>query len=196
MSPVMPHKSPRDSQTKKSLSGPLDWRQLVEWLSDDGVISSAEAQRTIARCSQVQSAQHPLIRLASVSMTRLADGKPLDIETIAEWLAGRAGLNYLRIDPLKVDVGKVADTMSAVYAERHKVLPVQVTPGEVVIATSEPFVTDWVSEVERQSRRKVRLVVANPLEITKFTAEFYSLAKSCLLYTSPSPRDGLLSRMP
>ena len=160
MTAVLPPTSPRASQTSKTYAGPLDWRTLVEWLSEDGVISRAEAQRTIARCAQVQSAQHALIRLASVSMTRVADGKPLDIETIAQWLAGRAGLNYLRIDPLKVDVGKVADTMSAVYAERHKVVPVQVTPLEVVIATSEPFVTDWVSEVERQSRRSVRLVVA------------------------------------
>lgn len=159
-------------------AGPLDWRRLVEWLSEDGVISAAEAQRTIARCSQVQSAQHPLIRLASVSMTRVADGKPLDIETIAQWLAGRANLGYLRIDPLKVDVGKVADTMSAVYAERHKVLPVQVTPSEVVVATAEPFITDWVSEVERQAKRSVRLVVANPLEISRYTAEFFALAKS------------------
>jgi general secretion pathway protein E len=158
--------------------GPLDWRKLVEWLSEDGVISPAEAARTIARCSQVQSAQPPLVRLASVSMTRLQDGKPLDIETMAQWLAGRANLNYLRIDPLKVDVGKVADSMSAIYAERHKVLPVQVTAIEVVVATSEPFITDWVSEVERQSRRSVRLVVANPLDIGKYTAEFFSLAKS------------------
>ncbi|ABE45778.1 GspE/PulE family protein [Polaromonas sp. JS666] len=181
MSAVIPPPRPtssRDSQGKKVHAGPLDWRKLVEWLSEDGVISSAEAQRTIARCSQVQSAQAPLIRLASVSMVRVADGKPLDIETIAQWLAGRADLNYLRIDPLKVDVGKVADTMSAVYAERHKVLPVQVTPREVVIATSEPFVTDWVAEVERQAKRSVRLVVANPLEIAKYTAEFFALAKS------------------
>ena len=159
-------------------AGPLDWRTLVKWLSSDGVISGAEADRTIARCSQAQSAQQPLVRLASVGMTRAADGKPLDIETISQWLAGRAGLNYLRIDPLKVDVGKVADSMSAVYAERHKVLPVQVTPHELVIATAEPFVTDWVSEVERQSKRNVRLVVANPLDIAKFTAEFFALAKS------------------
>jgi len=178
MSAVLPPQSPKDLQTPKRHAGPLDWRRLVEWLSQDGVISSAEAGRTIARCSQVQSAQHPLIRLASVGIARLADGKPLDIETIAQWLAGRAGLQYLRIDPLKVDVGKVADTMSAVYAERHKVLPVQVTPHEVVIATSEPFVTDWVAEVERQSKRQVRLVVANPLDISKFTAEFFALAKS------------------
>ncbi len=158
--------------------GPLDWRTLVEWLSEDGIISPTEAARTISRCSQVQSAQPPLIRLASVSMTRVADSKPLDIETMAQWLAGRAKLNYLRIDPLKVDVGKVADAMSAVYAERHKVLPVQVTPTEVIVATSEPFITDWVGEVERQAKRSVRLVVANPLDITKYTAEFFSLAKS------------------
>ena len=158
--------------------GPLDWRTLVEWLSEDGVISASEAARTIARCAQVQSAQPPLIRLASVSMTRVSDGKPLDVETMTQWLAGRAGLNYLRIDPLKVDVGKVADTMSAMYAERHKVLPVQVTPSEVVIATSEPFITDWLPEVERQAKRSVRLVVANPLDIAKFTVEFFALAKS------------------
>jgi len=178
MRAAVPPKHRPESSAGSAPSGPLDWRQLVEWLSDDGVISPAEAQRTIARCSQVQSAQHPLIRLASVSMTRVADGKPLDIETIAQWLAGRAGLGYLRIDPLKVDVGKVADTMSAVYAERHKVLPVQVTPSEVVVATAEPFITDWVSEVERQAKRSVRLVVANPIEIARYTAEFFALAKS------------------
>ncbi|MEO8024574.1 ATPase, T2SS/T4P/T4SS family [Polaromonas sp.] len=178
MRAVVPPKHHPEPSAKSVPAGPLDWRRLVEWLSEDGVISAAEAQRTIARCSQVQSAQHPLIRLASVSMTRVADGKPLDIETIAQWLAGRASLGYLRIDPLKVDVGKVADTMSAVYAERHKVLPVQVTPSEVVVATAEPFITDWVSEVERQAKRRVRLVVSNPLEIARYTAEFFALAKS------------------
>ena len=88
-------------------------------MSADGLISAHEAARTIARCSQVKSAQHPLVRLTSIGMTRVADGKPLDIETISQWLAGRANLNYLRIDPLTVDVGKVADAMSSFYAERH-----------------------------------------------------------------------------
>ena len=178
MNAVLPPKPPLNPPVLKTHAGPLDWRKLVEWLAQDGLISAADAQRTIARCAQVQSAQHPVTRLASIGMTRLPDGKPLDADAISEWLAGCAGLKYLRIDPLKVDVGKVADSMSAVYAERHKVLPVQVTPQELVIATSDPFVTDWVPEVERQARRRVRLVVANPLEITKFTAEFFALAKS------------------
>src|SRR5687767_6365441 len=163
---------------KTAHRGPLDWRLLVEWLSHDGVIAAEEARRTIARCSQAESAQHPLVRLAAVAMERASDGKPLDIESLTQWLAGRAGLDYLRIDPLKVDVGKVADTMSAGYAERHRVLPVQVTGSEVVVATAEPFLTDWVDEVERQSRRTVRRVVANPLDIHRYTAEFFALAKS------------------
>jgi general secretion pathway protein E len=158
--------------------GPLHWQQLVEWLSEDAVISPEEARRTIARCSQAESAQHPLVRLASVAMTRAADGKPLDIEMLTQYLAGRGQMEYLRIDPLKVDVAKVADVMSAAYAERHRVLPVQVTANEVVVATAEPFVADWIDEVERQSRRTVRRVVANPQDIQRYTAEFFSLAKS------------------
>jgi general secretion pathway protein E len=158
--------------------GPLHWRQLVEWLSEDGVITGEEARRTIARCSQAESAQHPLVRLAAVAMTRAADGKPLDIEALTQYLAGRAGMEYLRIDPLKVDVAKVADTMSAAYAERHRVLPVQVTGSEVVVATAEPFIGDWMDEVERQAKRSVRRVVANPQDIHRYTAEFFALAKS------------------
>ena len=158
--------------------GPLDWRRLVQWLHSDAVISAAEAQSLTARCAQAESAQHPLVRLASVSVRRAQDDKPIDIEQLTQWLAARVGLDYLRIDPLKVDVGKVADTMSAAYAERHRILPVQVNPTEIVVATTEPFITDWVAEVERQSHRTVRRVVASPQEIKRYTAEFFALAKS------------------
>ncbi len=158
--------------------GPLDWRMVVRWLQQDGVIAEDEATRTIARCSRAESAQHPLLRLANVSMRRASDQKPLDMELLTQWLAQRAGLAYLRIDPLKVDVGKIADSMSAAYAERHKILPVTVSPSEITVATSEPYVTGWVAEVERQSRRTVRRVLSSPQEIHRYTAEFYALAKS------------------
>jgi general secretion pathway protein E len=159
-------------------SGPLDWRRLVQWLQSDGVVNAQECQRIHTRCAQAESVQHPLVRLASVVVHRASDGKPMDVESLTQWLAKRAGLQYLRIDPLKVDVGKVADAMSAAYAERHKILPVQVTAHEVVVATAEPYLSDWVAEVERQSRRSVRRVLANPQDIKRYTAEFFALAKS------------------
>ena len=174
MNTVMPH-TPIAATAHQ---GPVDWRRLVDWAREDGLITADEARRTVDRCAKAESVQHPLVRLASVSMRRASDDRPLDIESLTQWLASRTGLEYLRIDPLKVDVGKVSETMSAAYAERHRVLPVQVTPTEVVVATAEPFLTDWVAEVERQSRRTVRRVLASPGEIQRYTVEFFALAKS------------------
>jgi general secretion pathway protein E len=159
-------------------SAPLDWRALVGWLREDGVITAEEAARTVARCASAHSVQHPLQRLAVVGMSRTSDGHVLDVEDLTQWLAARCGLGYLRIDPLKVDVGKVADVMSAGYAERHKVLPVQVGLAEVVVATAEPFVRDWVPEVERQTRKSVRIVLASPIDVARYTADFFALARS------------------
>ena len=45
MSAVTHPKHSKDPHAKKTHAGPLDWRMLVEWLSEDGVISATEAQR-------------------------------------------------------------------------------------------------------------------------------------------------------
>ena len=82
------------------------------------MITAEEAERTVARCSQAESTQHPLVRLASVGVLRASNGQPMEIEALTQYLAQRSGLEYLRIDPLRVDVGRVAEAMSASYAER------------------------------------------------------------------------------
>lgn len=158
--------------------GLLDWQRLVAWLRADRLISQEEATRISARCAQGESEQHPVLRLASLGLRRASDAKLLDAEALLAWLAPRAGVAYLRIDPLKVDVSKVADAFTAAYAQRYKVLPVAVTAQEIVVATAEPFATEWMAEVERQTRRQVRLVLCNPQDISRYTAEFYALAHS------------------
>ncbi|NWG74393.1 MAG: type II/IV secretion system protein, partial [Rubrivivax sp.] len=107
-----------------------------------------------------------------------ATGRALDVEARTEWLAQRLGLPYLRIDPLKVDVARVADVMSVRYAESRRVLPVAVGAREITVATSEPFETDWVAEIESHTRKRVRRVLASPDELARYTAEFYTLAQS------------------
>ena len=68
--------------------------------------------------------------------------------------------------------------MSINYAERRHALPLSVGPTEVTIATCEPFDLGWVAEIEAHTRRTVKLVVANPLEIARYTTEFYALSRS------------------
>ena len=164
--------------TKSAFSGPVDWRRLAKWLLVDGIISESEHQRLVKRCSLVDSNQHALLRLAQLDVTRASDGQKLDIEDLTQILARRSGLPYVRIEPLKADFGKVDEGMSSAYAERHQVLPLKISPTDMLVATSQPFMTDWVAEVERQSHRKVSLVVSNPQDIARYTTEFYNLSKS------------------
>lgn len=125
---MSPHTATSTRTSATSFSGPLVWRKVVDKLCADGVISKDEAQRTIARCSRAESAQNPLVRLANVAMARVSDGRPLDIlRPDRGYLAKRAGLPYLRIDPLKVDVGR-GRHHDASYAERHRCCPCRSPP--------------------------------------------------------------------
>jgi general secretion pathway protein E len=156
--------------------GRLDWRLLLDWLSEDAWVQAADAERVQKRFGAGTSSLPALVRLGRAGLLR--GHRALDTEALTEWLAGRAQLPYLRIDPLKVDVGRVADVMSVQYAEMRKVLPVNVGATEVTIATSEPFDTAWVAEIEAHARKRVKLAVANPEDIARYTTEFYALARS------------------
>ncbi|MBY0469468.1 MAG: GspE/PulE family protein [Burkholderiaceae bacterium] len=160
-------------------AGKLDWRRLLDWLSDDDLIERADAERTIKRFGAAHSAQHPLVRLGAAGLVRKGtEGKTFDTEALTEWLAARCGLPYLRIDPLKVDVGRVADVMSINYAERRSALPLQIGPADVTVATCEPYDIDWVPEIEAHTRKPLKLIVVSPLELQKYTTEFYTLSRS------------------
>jgi general secretion pathway protein E len=158
--------------------GRLEWRVLLRWLQEDQLIDQEQVQRTEQRFAAGDSALHPLVRMGHAGLTRLGSGKALDLDALTEWLAARAKLPYLRIDPLKVDVGRVSDVMSVGYAEAKRCLPILVGLNEVTIATSEPFDIAWVAQIESHMRKPIKLVVANPLEISRLTTEFFTLARS------------------
>ncbi|MDB5818261.1 MAG: type secretion system protein [Rhizobacter sp.] len=188
-----PNAKPEARRSTSGPPGPLDWRTLIDWLSEDGAITASDAQQTGARFGHGRSVQHPLVRLGTAGLLHASTGKPLDVEALTEWLAARCGLSYLRIDPLKVDVGRVADVMSISYAEKRRALPIQWGSAEITIATCEPFDIAWVAEIEGHTRRTVRLVLANPIELAKFTTEFYTLSRSVRAATKAGEASGQAS---
>ena len=168
----------RPAPSLQSHQGPLTWRDLLHWLVEDDIVRAGDAAQLAQRLGAGDSAQHPLVRLANAGLRHARSMDALDLEALTRWLAQRVSLPYLRIDPIKVDVAKVTEVMSVSYAERRRVLPVQVGAAEVVVATCDPFVVDWISEIAQHTRKTVRLVVANPLDIARYTVEFYNLARS------------------
>ena len=157
----------------------LGLRELLEALIADGVVAKADAENLFLPARSARSEVHPLVQVAEQKWnSALPPHKLLTIEALTEWMAGWAKLPYYHIDPLKINVTAVTNTMSDAYAARFRILPVEVSAREVVVATAEPFLTEWEKELAPILRLEIRRVVANPLDIQRYLAEFYSLARS------------------
>ncbi|MDZ4315570.1 MAG: GspE/PulE family protein [Azonexus sp.] len=153
--------------------------ELLDWLVADALVEPdiAEALKVERRLHGAKT--HPLIVVADQKWRSLkAPERLLTLEVLTEWLAGRVGLDYLHIDPLKIDFTGVAEVMSSAYAGRFGILPVAVSTREVVIATAEPYIREWIEELKPILRKEIRLVMANPEDISRYLVEFFNLAKS------------------
>jgi general secretion pathway protein E len=150
---------------------------VLKQLVADGMLSTSDAERFRSSGGR-ERAGHPLVNLAEMNYrTPNAERKLLDLEALTHWLAQKASLSYYHIDPLRVDFTRVAEVMSSSYATTYSILPVAVGADEVTIATCEPFLTGWEREIEQITKKTVRRVVSNPLDVARYTTEFYKLAQ-------------------
>ena len=158
----------------------LDLADILHELVAQGRVAQNDAEQCLAiRRSAVKNQQHPLEFLAAQQVPdQHRPGRHLDLDALVHWLAEYSGQPYLRIDPLKIDVAAVTPLMSYAFAQRHQILAVAVAPDEVTIASAQPFVQAWESNLIHVLKRPIKRVVASPTDIQRFTVEFYRLAKS------------------
>ncbi|HEX7342344.1 MAG TPA: GspE/PulE family protein [Rhodanobacteraceae bacterium] len=165
--------------------GRLELDETLAALVVDGHLTGEEAKRVRLGTAggQDQTALHPLVVIgkARLDNRRDPDGRPLSIEVLTEWLARKASLDYLKIDPMKIDVAAVTRVVGRAYAQNHAILPVAVDRDTTTFATCEPFATAWADDLSRMLSREIRLVVSNPQEINRYLAEFYGVQRSIRL---------------
>jgi len=156
----------------------LQLKEVVDWLVADGLID-AEGKAKIQEGARMAKARHPLVAIGEARLrSKVAPHPVLTAEALTEWLAARAGIPYFHIDPLKIDLRAVTQVMSSDYAQKRGILPVEVTGKEVTIASAEPFITSWESDLGQMLRLSIKRVLANPLDLQRFQGEFYNLARS------------------
>ena len=153
--------------------------EIVDWLIEDGMVDVATAELFKKERRFFRGNQHPLVIVGDQNWkSARPPHRPLSLEPLTEWLAKRVGMDYLHIDPLKIDFAGVTEVMSSAYATRFRVLPVGVNSKEVVIATAEPFLREWERELKGILKLGIRCVISNPQDIERYQVEFYNLAKS------------------
>ncbi|MFZ3088125.1 MAG: GspE/PulE family protein [Methylotenera sp.] len=165
--------------TPAKTTGRMTLGDALRMLVNDGIVDKVQAEKLYKDRKLDSSNLHPLVVIGEQKWKNLkTPHNAITVEWLSSWLASHAGLEYYHIDPLKLDFGAAAQIVSKGYAERLKIMPISVKNGEAVIATTEPFSTDWIADLERVLKMKIKLVVANPLELSRYLPEMYDLANS------------------
>jgi general secretion pathway protein E len=159
----------------------LGW--LLEEMVKGDLISAAQARQLIEPPKRKDGAnQHPLVAAAAQDWPdRRIEGRKLSLEVLTEWLARRARIPYVRIDPLKLDVATITEVVSYAYASRSGILPIKSGPAGVVFAVKDPFAVEWVRDLQPVLKAPIKRACANPSDIDRYLVEFYAIARSVKL---------------
>ncbi|MEO0369445.1 MAG: ATPase, T2SS/T4P/T4SS family, partial [Pseudomonadota bacterium] len=155
----------------------LSTKSVLKALFHDRQISAGEAKRIDANLDNIGS-QHPLTAIAANMPSRLGEEKRISHEELYTWFAEQLGLEYLFIDPLKININEVTKVFSAQYAKQNGILAVDVSKDSVTVAAKNPKDLAWKDELSGLIRKDINIVFANPSDIDRYQSEFYSLAKS------------------
>ena len=155
----------------------VDLRWCLDELLKEGRIDQKSYNLVIT--SRNDPALHPVQNIARFNLTNLLDHQPLTLDKLNLWLAGKAGVDVVRIDPLKVDVPSVTGIMSFEYAKNQYILPIAVTDTEVIIGTDQPFYHDWHANISHIVHPKtIKTVYLSPEQLSRYRAEFYQVTKA------------------
>lgn len=148
-------------------------------LVNDGRIDKEHAEKLYKDRKKDSSNLHPIVVIADQKWKDLKPPhKVFSVEQLSHFIAQQAKVDFYHIDPLKLDFSSAAQVMSKAYAERLKIMPIAIKGDVATIATADPFHTDWITDLERVLNLKIKLVMANPLEINRYLPEIYNLATS------------------
>ena len=159
----------------------MDTSWCLEQLQKDGRIT--ERNKLLIQTTHRQREQlkwHPLQWIAHFNLVDLSHPQStLTLNRLCQWIAEKAKIPFYIIDPLKADVGALTSIMSQEFAVRNKILAVEIQADKVLIATDQPFKTEWVANLEHTiAPRKIQRVLLSPDQLQRYLVEYYQVSRA------------------
>ena len=159
----------------------IDTSWCLEQLQKDGRIT--ERDKMLIQTTHRQREQlkwHPLQWIANFNLPDQNHPQTaLTLNRLCQWLSEKSQLPFYIIDPLKADVQALTNVMSQEFAMRNKILAVEIQNDQVLIATDQPFKSEWEANLERTlSPRKIQRVLLNPEQLQRYLVEYYQVSRA------------------
>jgi general secretion pathway protein E len=107
-------------------------------------------------------------------------GKFLTEDVVTEALATAAGLTYLKIDPLKLDLDVVTSHIPRPFALKNLIVAVSQSGGAITVAVADPFNEAIIKELAEARKIEIRRVLSSKSDILKILREFYGFRASVM----------------
>jgi len=156
-------------------AGFVDEKQKVEI---DNVDRQLRAQSRSARARGEEEAS-PFKALMAMNLTDASgSGTRIDDFLLARLIAEDAGLKFYKIDPLKLDVEMIESKISRPFARKHRMTPVAIRDGKLIVAVVNPFDTVALDTYYQMVKQEIEIVVASESDVMGVITEQYGFRAS------------------
>jgi general secretion pathway protein E len=97
---------------------------------------------------------------------------------IAQTLAREAGLSYVKLNPLELDLDIVTKALSGPFARKHGIVAISKTEDKITIAVHDPFAPFPSDDIRRVTGLDVERVVSTRSDVERINRGFYDLQTS------------------
>ena len=116
--------------------------------------------------------------ITSFNLEIPASQKKLTEDTITELIAQAAGIEYIKIDPLKLELDVVTDQIPRAFALKNLVVPIDEKEGVVTIAVADPFNIRPIEDLQHALGIQIKRILASRSDILKILEEFFGFQAS------------------
>ena len=156
-------------------AGFVDDKQKIEI---DNLDRQLRAQSRSARARGEEEGS-PFKVLMAMNLTDASgNGTRIDDFLLARLIAEDARLKFFKIDPLKLDVEMIESKISRPFAKKHRMTPVAVRDGKLIVAVVNPFDTVALDTYHQMVKQEIEIVVASESDIMGVITEQYGFRAS------------------
>src|SRR5689334_3082720 len=158
-------------------AGFIDEKQRAEV---DAVERQWRAQQArAAKGSRTDEEASPFKALAAMNLTDASgNGTRIDDFLLARLIAEDAHLHFFKIDPLKLDVEMIEAKISRPFARKHKMVPVAIRDGKLIVSVVNPFDSEAFSSYSQMVQQEIETVVSAESDVMGVINEQYGFRAS------------------
>ena len=136
-------------------------------------------QARAAKGSRADEDASPFKALMAMNLTDASGtGTRIDDFLLARLIAEDAGLHFFKIDALKLDVSMVESKISRPFARKHRMVPVAVRDGKLIVAVVNPFDNVALDSYQQMVKQDIHVVVSAESDVMGVINEQYGFRAS------------------